>query len=81
MRGQKIKRAPFPRESEHAAIVRRYPAFVFPCVQCFCVSIPPAVWPTLLVLEDPMSICCKTKRVGHTAGVFYFYFLFFLNET
>ena len=43
---------------KRAAIVGRYPAFFFPDVQCFRVSIPSAVRPTLVWQMDIGSLTC-----------------------
>ena len=60
-------------QGKRAAIVWHYPAFFFffPCVQCFHVSIPPAVRPTPLRRMDMgSSLTCAQiwVRAVHTEG-------------
>ena len=54
-----------------AAIVWRYPALFFPVCSVFCVSIPPAVRPTLLRQMDMRSLTCAQIWVHavHMKGV------------
>ena len=49
---------------KRAAIVLRYPALFFPCVQCFCVSKPPAVRPTFFLTTDGYGIFNVRTNLG-----------------
>ena len=59
-----------PGKASSHSIARRYPAY-FSCVQCFRVSKPPAMMPTLLRQMDMGSLTCAqiwVRIILHTKG-------------